>query len=615
MQSPAFDLKEQIRQSVDIVDLIGGYLQLRRQGRNFVALCPWHDDTRPSMQINAERQSWKCWVCDIGGDVFSFMMQREGVDFREAMQLLAERAGIEMQSEHRAPVAPGSPEDKRTLYQAMAWVEQQMHRFLMQAPEAEEARRYLDDRGISEESIQQFHIGYSPDKWQWILEQSKDTPFSGPVLEAIGVAAKSPKSGRLYDRFKGRVMFPIRDTQNRPIACGGRILPSLADDRAAKYINSPETRLFSKSDQLYGLDRVRDVVARTRSIVVMEGYTDVVVAQQMGVDDCVAVLGTALGQRHIRLLRRFVDRITLVLDGDEAGQRRTNEILELFVAEQVDLRILTLPDGLDPCDYVLDNGAEAFRTLLEGAVDALDHKVRIATAGIDLQNDTHRANQALEDILSTLAKAPRLRPGTDTAMRLREQQILGRLARIFQISEVEVRTRLTELRRKVSAPPSYTPEYDGEPDGEVERPRAHFNPRDRELLEIFTQHPEAVPLAMQAIMATQISEGVARKFFNAFCELVDEGHRAEFSRVLGRIDDPWLKNLLVEIDEQAAAKAVEKWEVQLTNLIKSFQLFEEQKERKRDVAGINDDSEGLSTLVKIREDIRKGQGISEPTDG
>jgi DNA primase len=436
-------------------------------------------------------------------------------------------------------------------------------------------------------------------------------------LEAVGLAAKSPKSGRLYDRFKGRVMFPIRDTQNRPIACGGRILPTLADERAAKYINSPETRLFSKSDQLYGLDRVRDVISRTRNVVVMEGYTDVVVAQQMGVDDCVAVLGTALGSRHIRLLRRFVDSITLVLDGDEAGQRRTNEILELFVAEQVNLRILTLPDGLDPCDYVLDHGAEAFRTLLEGAVDALDHKVRIATSGIDLQHDTHRANQALEDILATLAKAPRLETGTESSMRLREQQILGRLSRDFQIDEVAVRTRLTELRRKASAAPVQYRER--EPEAPTERPRVKFTARDRELLEMFTQCPDAVPLAMESISVNEISEGVARVFFNVFCETVGEGHRAEFSRVLGRIDDPWLKNLLVEIDEQAAAKAVEKWEAQLTDLLKSFQLFSEDAGRRNVVAKLQgrqtDNTEDLDTLLQMRQQIRKRQGISEPTDG
>src|SRR4029079_14762972 len=261
------------------------------------------------------------------------------------------------------------------------------------------------------------------------------TAFSPKVLEAVGLVGKSEKSGNYYDRFKGRVIFPIRDTQGRVVAFGGRILPSATDENAAKYVNSPETRLYTKSDTLYALDVVRNNVAKSRQLTVVEGYTDVILCHQHGVDDVVACCGTALNERHIRLLKRFADTVFLVLDGDAAGQNRTNDILELFVAAQMDLRILTLPEELDPAEFMEERGGKAFRELLTGAIDALEHKIRTAIRGIALARDTHRANLALEDILKTIAQGVSgVSMGTTG---LRAQQLLARLGRPFSLGAGE----------------------------------------------------------------------------------------------------------------------------------------------------------------------------------
>ena len=228
------------------------------------------------------------------------------------------------------------------------------------------------------------------------------------------------------------MLFSIRDARSRPIAFGGRVLPQFADDRTAKYINSPETPLFSKSRELYGLDAARDGIAREKQVVVLEGYTDCLMAHQHGLTNMVAVLGTALGEAHLQVLRRFTDSIVLVLDGDDAGRRRTNEIIDallaLFVKNQIDLRILTLPEGIDPCDFIASQGSDAFRQLLATAVDALEHKFNSVTQGLDLSTDTHRASEAVEQVLATLAQ---LRPASSDAASptlLREEQMLGRIA-------------------------------------------------------------------------------------------------------------------------------------------------------------------------------------------
>ncbi len=504
----SFDTKEQVRQATDLVDLVSRSIQLRRQGRMYVGLCPWHDDARPSLQVNPDRQTWKCWVCDVGGDVFSFVMKREGVDFPEAIRILADRAGINLLPQGHKKATPGGPDDKQTLYRAMAWAEDQYHRCLLESPEAEPARRYLAERGIQHASILRFHLGFSPPGWQWLLDRARTTTFAPDVLDAAGLLGKTQDGQRHVDRFRGRLIFSIRDTEQRPIAFGGRILPQLsATKEAAKYINSPETRLFTKSNHLYGLDIVRAATKSDSHIIVVEGYTDVIMAHQQGLNNVVAALGTAVGERHVSILRRFADRITLVLDGDEAGQRRTNEVLELFVAAQVDLRVLTLPSGLDPCDFLRDHGRAAFDELLLQAVDALEHKARTVTEGLNVLQDVDQAHRALDDILRTMANAPRLAGVTNESLRLREQQMLVRLARQFHVEEISLRARLLELRTPTLRP--------GAKPAAV-APPAGLTPPEQELLEILLSHPELVEQALETVEVEQLTSPQAREVWELY---------------------------------------------------------------------------------------------------
>ena len=248
----SLDGKELVRQAIDIVELVGRFVQLRRQGRLYVGLCPWHDDTRPSLQVNPERQTFKCWVCDIGGDVFSFIMKMEGVSFPEALHMLADQAGIQLKARyHPQGDQPAGAVQKRTLYQAMAWAESQYHQCLLEAEEAEPARQYLRERGIAAESIERFHLGFSPDRRDWLLDRARGTPFDAKILETIGILARPAGGGSPYDRFRGRLMFSIRDVQGRPVGFGARVLPGSDAVSPAKYVNSPETPLFSKSNVLY----------------------------------------------------------------------------------------------------------------------------------------------------------------------------------------------------------------------------------------------------------------------------------------------------------------------------------------------------------------------------
>lgn len=445
--------KERVRQATDIVDLVGGYFPLRRAGSNFVGLCPWHDDSRPSLQVNPSRQSFRCWVCDIGGDVFSFIMRMEGVEFPEAIKMLAERAGIELQprKRHHGSRRPGGP-DISTLRKAMAWTAEQYHRALLQLDEAAPAREYIKERGISDEMVERFQLGFAPMERDWLLRRVGESRSRQKMLETIGILATSDRGGRPYDRFRGRLLFTINDEMGRQVGLGGRLVPGIELNSRAKYINSPETDLFTKNRLLYGLDMAKETMRRSRRALVMEGYTDVIAAHQYGLTDAVAVLGTALGENHLRVLRRYVDHIVLLLDGDEAGQRRTTEVLEMFISRQVDLRVVTLPEGLDPCEYMQEHGIDAMREFIEAnQVDALEHAFQSLTSGIDPLRDIDAADQAMEQLLRIIASAPRLAGTESTAHRMRETRIIGRLAMLFRLDEQIIRDRLVALRRQNSS--------------------------------------------------------------------------------------------------------------------------------------------------------------------
>ena len=620
MSGPAFEIKDRVRQATDIVDLVGSYLQLRRQGSMYVANCPWHDDQRPSLQVNPTRQSWKCWVCDLGGDAFSFVMKRDNVDFMEALRILAARAGIQLTES--APAKPGSVDDKQTLFDAMHWIQTQYHQCLLKSEAAAEAREYLARRNVSSSSIDKFRIGFAPDEWNWLSDRARSTPHSPEILKACGVLGES-QTGSQYDRFKGRIIFPILDLQRRTIGFGGRVLPEVAarqqsqgQREPAKYVNSPETRIFSKSDNLYGLNFVRDAVTRPQELIVVEGYTDVVAAWQAGLDNVVAVLGTALNQRHLRLMKRFVERIVLVLDGDAAGRKRANETLELFFEADVDVRVLTLPDEMDPCEFLQRNSASEFHDLISSSVDALDHKLQCELSGIDVARDTHRASAALENILQMFARRPSISLVSSNV--LREQQMLARMARQFQVDIETLRQRVLDLRGR-SRPSSRSINESSMEAASVRS--TGLDPKERELLEILLQDESQLKFAVENISPGQFATETARSLYEVYCECFYSGRPADFANIMTQLEDPQLKSLLAELDEQAAQKNNKtEFDVRqrLETVVYAFEClnvaaFNRQDRAKSSQARSKE--EEIKTFNEIIERERQRQGLSAPTDG
>ena len=608
------DIKERVRDATDIADLVSSYITLRRQGKNLVGLCPWHDDAKPSFNVNPERQTFRCWVCDIGGDVYSFLMRMEKIEFREALEQLAERAGIDLpRGRGGVPV-----DERKSLHKVLTWACDRFADHLRRAPDAEPARAYLRDRGLSLETIERFQLGYAPAAWDWLLRQAPAAGFSAELLARAGLAVERQERGGHYDRFRDRVMFPIRDPQGRCVAFGGRVLPGSTE--GAKYINSPETPVFSKSSLLYGLDSSRDAMARTGRAVVVEGYTDCLAARQIGCDDVVAVLGTALGERHAKLLRRYADRLVLVLDGDEAGRRRADEVLDVLLAEPIDIRIARMPDGVDPCEFALEQGREAFEALVESAVDALDYRLEEAAAKVAGRGDD-AALAAVESVLVALSRVSDRSTLAPSQRRLREDQVLGRLARRFGLSREALLGRLSALRKDFSARMPATVETDGEPRVERFLPvtPTRLPAWDREVLEVLVGVPEAMGLVIREIPVDDLEHRGSRTVLETARRMHAEGREVSLGALLLELTDPALHSLLVAVDSGIHSSTAATAADRLSHLEEALR----QRRADRDVAAgvrtlksssLDAEAEAfvLEQLVATR---REAQGMTDPKDG
>ena len=417
------DIKEQVRSQTDIVALIGEAVALtpQRGGREHVGLCCFHDDHNPSMRVYADRQSYRCWVCNAGGDCFSFVQEREKVSFPEALEILAKRAGIKLPERGFRKSDDGS---RSAIYEALLWAQELFHKTFLQDPSAQPARDYIASRGMSDEMIKQFRIGYHPNDWNWLQSQARGKFKPEQLLAARLIGERD--SGGFHDHFVDRVLFPIRNERAQAVGFGGRILPG--NPHPAKYWNSPESPVFQKSKLVFALDAARDEIRKTDTVLICEGYTDVIACHQYGVKNAVATLGTALTDQHVTTLKRFAKKVVLVYDGDDAGLAAAERVLERFIAQDVDLRILTLPGGHDPDEFLASEGTDALRQLIETAPEALDFKLQCLQAKYPIKTLDGR-QRILEEMLEVVAAAPK------TSQSVRESLLMVAIAEKLGLRE------------------------------------------------------------------------------------------------------------------------------------------------------------------------------------
>ena len=367
------EMIEEIRARCNIVEVVGAYLpELRRRGSTHKCNCPFHNEKTPSFTVNDARQIFHCFGCGAGGDVFRFVMDYEKIDFVTAVNVLAERVGVEIVYEGGQPEKSGN---KNVLYKLHTEAAAFYHRMLLESPEGAEARRYLEERDLPPDILKAFQVGYAPNGWEELLSRALKKGYTAEQLEAAGLAVPSERGGKTshYDRFRNRVMFPICDQMGRVIGFSGRIMNKA--EKGAKYVNSPETLLFHKSSILFAFDKARKPIVESRQAIVVEGQIDAIRCHQAGLNNVVASQGTALTENHARLIKRYADEVVLVLDSDAAGLKAALASSEIFIANELSVRVVTLPQGEDPDSLIKKSGADALIALVKEAPSALDFLV------------------------------------------------------------------------------------------------------------------------------------------------------------------------------------------------------------------------------------------------
>ncbi len=557
------EFKELVRSRTDLVRLIGESVALHPKGRDFKGLCPFHDDRNPSFTVNPERQTYKCWSCGEGGDCFSFVMKQDSIGFRETLELLAKRASLELPATLRR--GPTESKDKPHLYDVLEWAEQEFHHCLLSTAIAERARNYLQSRGFNHSSIAKFKLGFHPESWDWLLQRAKGR-FDVELLVRASLAKEREGGNGYYDQFVDRVMFPIHDERGRTVAFGGRILPDSTCKPDAKYLNSSETPVFSKSRVCYALDVARDAIKKTGTALVMEGYADCVKAHQGGILNAVATLGTALTESHVTVLKRLAQKVVLVFDGDRAGMDAAEKAIPRFLAQDVDLRILTVPDGLDPDEYVDQRGGDALLELANEAPEAFEYQLRLLLTRYG-KTTVDARQRVLDGMLNLLTLSPGI---VDT---IKEDLLVGRLPQRLGLPETDVRRRLKQLRAERTAPPARPSERKvsaGNPGDEpqqrvskqtVDSLQRYANNTEKlecELLQLLFTHPDMIYAVRREIGADDFGHEALREILSLCFDMQDEGIEPTFERLLSRIECPQQKRLVVWVDEHSPHRSIKK---------------------------------------------------------
>ena len=494
----------QILDRVDIVDVISSWVPLKQAGRNFKAPCPFHHEKTPSFVVNPDKQIFHCFGCGVGGNVISFVIQQEQISFPEALRLLADRCGVTIP---QPDTARSSKEKLREQVMHVCGVAGQFyHQQLVSSREdgARDARTYLKARGIDLEQVQKFQLGFAPDRWDALLEFLRTKNVTLAQMEAAGLIIPRQNKSGYYDRFRNRIVFPIFDKRGRCLAFGAR---SLESDNPAKYINSPETLLYTKSHHLYGLNWAKEAISREDLAVVVEGYLDFITPFSAGVPNVVASLGTALTVEQVRILNRYTTNVLMLFDSDLAGEQAVMRSLDMLVEEGMNVRIATLSDGEDPDSFLRKHSLSAFQQQLSQAESLFDFKLRVLSARHDSVTIEGRARISAA-MLETVAKFKNA---------VIQSEYLRRLAVALHLSEEALRFEMNKL---VSGAPRSGQEP--QPPGHAEPGVPPVRPVERDMLRLLLNEQSFIPLTKEVLSVADFHNESVRAVVAKVFELYEK---------------------------------------------------------------------------------------------
>ncbi len=444
------DSIERLKQAIDIVELVGARTELRRVGGRYTGLCPFHEERTPSFSVNQELNLFHCFGCQESGDAIGFIQKTEAMDFREAVELLADRYGIELKKENEDPEEETRRKLRDHRLSLLERTTQFYERYLWESNEAASARSYLTERGLGEDVLKAYRVGFSPSAWDKVLLAARRDGYTEEDLYGTGLGQRG-RNGKFYDRFRGRIMFPLSDGRGRVLGFGARQMKESGRE-GPKYLNTSENSIYHKGRQLFGIDLARTPAAKSTRIIVVEGYTDVLALHQAGLPECVAIMGTSLTEEQMAELARVATTVFLALDADRAGQEAMMKAARMAGTRDVELRVIGMPEGQDPAEIVAGQGSAAFRALMDKAMSVPEFEVRRALAAADLSSTLGR-DKAFEDVRPLVQGLP------DGPLRI---EMVRLVADRLDVPDHVVLTSLKEMpRRPRPVPEGQRPPVDG----------------------------------------------------------------------------------------------------------------------------------------------------------
>jgi DNA primase len=506
---------EQVRAGTDILELVSQYVPLKRAGKNFKGLCPFHTEKTPSFNVSPEREIFHCFGCGQGGDAFKFLMLYEKMSFTEAVTHLATRAGISVPSQRSA----GPENRERTL---LLKLHEESARFFQDRLEKNpRALAYLERRGLSRETIEKTGFGYAADAWSTLLEHLTRKGAKPEMVARAGLAIPRREGGGYYDRFRNRVIIPIRNESGKIVAFGGRLL----GPGEPKYLNSPESPIYNKSRTLYGFDSAKVAIRQSGIAILMEGYLDCIQAYQAGVANAVACCGTSLTAGHARLIRRYTDRVVVNFDPDAAGEAAAARSIDLLIEEGFQVSVLSLPPGKDPDSFILEEGGKAYQERLDGARSFMDYLIERSAKRSDVATPRGKVD-FLNGVLPTLARIPN------------QVERVGYVSRLAERAEISDAAVVEELRRQVMAR-SHRVNF-------APRPSDSLKPAERDLIRWLLHSPEDAPALLDEMNEEDLTELATASILRAMKEVV-VSESLSTERVLDRLTAEAERNMLTRI--------------------------------------------------------------------
>ena len=457
---------DEVKQRTDIIEVVSQYTTLKKAGRTFRALCPFHSEKHPSFFVYPEQQSWHCFgACNTGGDAFSFIMKKEGIDFGEALRLLAQRAGVTISTR---PEREAEGKEKAKLYQINEAAAQYFHNLLVNSSAAEKVRNYVVSRGFSSKTISDFQLGFSPNSWEALKQYLLERDYTESELLEAGLIVET-EEGKTHDRFRNRLMFPIFDRRGRTIGFGARVL----DDSLPKYLNSPQTPIFDKSSSLYGINLAATAIRQQGSAVIVEGYMDVITAHQNGFNNVVASMGTSVTEKQVSTLKRLSKNIALALDADTAGDEAMLRCVGYENTLDAEVKVIILPRERDP-DDVIKEDTKTWQNLLEEALPVVDYTFNMVTSKLDLATARDKS-LAADKLLPIIAEIK------DS---IRQDHYLTKLSKLTGTSYRRLETALTRIKpdRRAKGPKSEAVKRAVQP--------LRSSPLEEYCLALLLKHPE-----------------------------------------------------------------------------------------------------------------------------